>query len=73
VGTIAVLGKTGLKLSMVQAGLEAFGASSTLYPYLPAGEYLWIAALVVLTALASSIYPGLRAVRLNPVAAIRTY
>ncbi|MBD3168304.1 MAG: FtsX-like permease family protein [candidate division Zixibacteria bacterium] len=73
VGTIAVAGKTGIDLSIVSAGLEAFGMSTMLYPYLPAGEYPVVALMVVVTAVVASIYPGIKAIRLNPVEAIRTY
>jgi ABC-type lipoprotein release transport system permease subunit len=44
-----------------------------LYPSLPARDYPLIAVLVIVSALVASVYPGIRAVRLSPVAAIRTY
>jgi len=72
-GTVAVLARTGLDLSIVEAGLAAFGASSILYPSLPLYEYFIIAALVIAAAMIAAIYPAIKAMRLNPVAAIRTY
>jgi len=72
-GTIAILNKTGIDLSIVAEGLAAFGIGTTLYPVLPAADYFSIAFMVVITAIAAAIYPGIKAVKLNPVQAIRTY
>jgi putative ABC transport system permease protein len=71
--TISLLHRTGIDLSMVQEGFEAFGMSPMIYPSLPFREYPIIAVLVVLSAILASIYPAVKAVRLNPVNAIRTY
>ncbi len=71
--TIAILEKTGLDLSVVSEGLEAFGLGAIIYPTLPAIEYVKMTILVAATALIASIYPGIKAVRMNPVEAIRTY
>ncbi len=71
--SVTVLGHTGLDLSAVSSGLEGFGFSRILYPTVPLREYPVVVMLVVLTALVASIYPGWKAVRMNPVEAIRTY
>jgi ABC-type lipoprotein release transport system permease subunit len=71
--TVAVLARTGLNLSMVSQGLAAMGADSILYPRWQAHDYLVVGAMVVVTAIVAAIYPGVRAARLNPVEAIRTY
>ncbi|MFH1011170.1 MAG: FtsX-like permease family protein [bacterium] len=71
--TIAVLGRTGIDLSIVQEGFEAFGMSAVIFPSLPFREYPIIALLVILSAILASIYPAVKAVRLSPTSAIRTY
>ncbi|MBM3324843.1 MAG: FtsX-like permease family protein, partial [Calditrichaeota bacterium] len=71
--TIAVLGRTGINLSIFQEGFEAFGMGAVIFPSLPFREYPIIALLVVLSAILASIYPAVKAVRLSPTRAIRTY
>jgi putative ABC transport system permease protein len=71
--TIGILSHTGIDLSLFEAGLSQFGSSSIIYPFLPLSKYPTVVALVIATALVSATYPGIKAVRLNPVQAIRTY
>jgi putative ABC transport system permease protein len=72
-GTIAVLARTGIDLSIVSTGLAALDTSEILYPALPAIAYPLMAFFIVVTAIIAALYPGIRAVRLEPVKAIRTY
>lgn len=72
-GTIEIFARTGLDLSVVSEGLAEFGMDTIVYPALGWHDYLNVTLLVILTALISAIYPGIKAVRLNPVEAIRTY
>ena len=44
-----------------------------LYPIMPIEMYVELGILIILTALCAAIYPGLKATRLNPAEAIRTY
>jgi putative ABC transport system permease protein len=71
--SVAVLGRTGIDLSFVSSGLAAFGFGRVVYPVLPVARYPWVVLLVAVTAMVASIYPGWKAVRLDPVRAIRTY
>jgi putative ABC transport system permease protein len=71
--SIAVLGRSGIDLSIVATGLEAAGMDSMLFPELPLAGYFVVGLLVLVTAVLGAIYPGLKAVRLDPVEAIRTY
>lgn len=72
-GTVEVLGRTGIDLSFAASGLAALGMDKVIYPVMPASEYPWVVMLVCVTALVSSLYPGWKAVRLDPVRAIRSY
>ncbi|HEY6952600.1 MAG TPA: FtsX-like permease family protein [Bacteroidota bacterium] len=70
---IEITNRTGIDLSIVAEGLTSYGISAMLYPYIPTAMYFEIAILVILTALGSAIYPGIKATKLNPAASIRTY
>ena len=72
-GTIELFARLGIDLSVVSEGMAEFGMGNIVYPVLEWIAYLNITILVILTALVSAVYPGIKAVRLNPVAAIRTY
>lgn len=62
----------GLDLSAIYAeGYAQYGFKSIIYPSLEGSYYLRIMVLVLITAVLSSIYPAVTALRLNPVAAIR--
>ncbi len=70
--SVAVLARTGLDLAAVASGLTAFGLDAVVRPSLAAADYPLVVALVVATACVAALYPGWRAVRLDPVRAIRT-
>ena len=71
--TMKLMAHTGIDLSVVSEGLNEWGMSEYVYPVLAAAEYPRIAIMVIVTAVIASIYPAIKAVRLNPVEAIRTY
>jgi ABC-type lipoprotein release transport system permease subunit len=71
--TLAVLSRTGINLASVSTGLEALAMSSIIYPTLSFGEYPSVLGLLMVAAVLASVYPGIRAIRLNPADAIRTY
>lgn len=71
-GTIQYLGTYGLDLSSIYAeGYAQYGFKSIIYPDLAFEYYVRIMGLVLITAILSSIYPAITALRLNPVTAIR--
>jgi ABC-type lipoprotein release transport system permease subunit len=72
-GTIGLFARLGIDLSVVSEGLAEFGMGNIIYPVLAWMSYLHVTGLVILTALLSAVYPGVKAVRLDPVQAIRTY
>lgn len=72
VAAIAILGGTGINLSIISSGLGRFGIPEVLRPLLPPSMYPIIAALVVVTAIIAALYPAVKALRLRPSEALRT-
>lgn len=69
--TILLLGNTGIDLSIVAEGLAQYGMSTVIYPELQGIYYLNIALLMFGATMLSSLYPAWKALKLNPVQAIR--
>ena len=69
---IRYFGRVGIDLSNYAEGMESVGYSAMTYPYLEPYRYLQITILVVITAIVASIYPALKALKLEPAEAIRT-
>lgn len=69
---IHYFGQTGIDLSNYAEGMEAVGYSAMTYPMLEPYRYLQITVLVVVTAVLASIYPAIKALKLQPAEAIRT-
>ena len=72
-GLVAVFARSGIDLSGFAAGLSLYGIPCMLYPSVPVNVYWELAILVMITAVAAALYPGLKATRLNPARAIRAY
>ncbi|HLT71570.1 MAG TPA: FtsX-like permease family protein [Cyclobacteriaceae bacterium] len=70
--TISWLGTSGIDLSNYSEGLEAIGYESVLYPVLYMSDYIRITVGVLITAMLASVYPAWKAIRMEPVDAIRT-
>jgi ABC-type lipoprotein release transport system permease subunit len=69
---IAITGKTGINLMKYSEGMEAIGYSAHLFPTIDVQFFVSTTILIVLTGIISSIYPARKALKLNPVEAIRT-
>lgn len=69
---IAATQKNGINLLKYSEGMEAFGYSAHLFPTVDAGFFVSTTILIVLTGILASIYPARKALKLNPVEAIRT-
>ncbi|QQS27777.1 MAG: ABC transporter permease [Sphingobacteriales bacterium] len=71
-GIIKYLSVHGIDLTAVAGqSMGDFGFSNVIYPDLPFTQYIQILILVLITAVISAIFPIIRALRLNPVEAIR--
>jgi ABC-type lipoprotein release transport system permease subunit len=68
---IGITGHTGINLVKYSEGLEAFGYSAHLYPTIGADFFIMLTVLIVLTGVLSAIYPARKALKLNPVEALR--
>lgn len=69
--TIRVFARVGIDLGAFAEGLAEYGLSTVIYPELEAIYYLNIALLMIAATLISSVYPAWKALKLNPVQAIR--
>ena len=62
----------GIDLSIVEAGLENFGVGTRLYFKVPDEEYFYVSLMVFVISIFSSIFPSIRALKINPVEATKT-
>ncbi len=70
-GMVQFFSKAGVHLDVFAEGIEQYGMSSSIYPTLEPAFYFNITAMVVFTAIFSSIFPIVRAFKLDPASAIR--
>ena len=68
---IAATAKNGINLVKYSEGMEAFGYSAHLFPTIDVQFFITTTILIVLTGILSAIYPARKALKLNPVEAIR--
>jgi len=68
---ITVTAKQGINLVKYSEGMEAFGYTAHLFPTIDIQFFITTSVLIVLTGILSSIYPARKALKLNPVDAIR--
>lgn len=69
---IGIFGKVGMNFASVQEGFEAFGWSAMVYPNIDISFFFGVTIMVIIIAIISSIIPARKALKLNPVEAIRT-
>lgn len=68
---LKILTRTGIDLSLFSQGLREFGISEILYPSIRFSMYPVLTIMIIITAVLSSIYPAVRALRLRPSDALR--
>lgn len=69
--TISYFSIHGIHLHSFAEGISALGYNSIIYPTLSLHFYLVLSLLVFITGIVSSLFPAQRALKLNPVDAIR--
>lgn len=69
--SIRLMMNIGLDLSTKKDGLAELGVQSTIYPEVVPEYYVVMAGMVILTALIAALFPAYKALKLNPVRAIR--
>lgn len=70
-GTLTYFGNYGLNLSAFSSTMKMYGISQIVHLEVSPELYVQVAISVSITAIIASIYPALKAIRLNPVEAIR--
>jgi ABC-type lipoprotein release transport system permease subunit len=64
-------GNAGISLKAFAQGFEAMGYNPMLYPQIGTAFYFSITVLIILTAIVASIYPAIKALKMNPAEALR--
>jgi ABC-type antimicrobial peptide transport system permease subunit len=67
-----ILGKTGIHFAGWGEGFEAVGFAARVYPVVTPEFFVFTTIMVIATAIISSIWPARKALKLNPVEALRT-
>ncbi len=68
---IAVLNKTGLDLSLFAESLNSFGIGAILYPTINFSQMILILLFIPIVSILGAVYPAYKAIKLEPVEALR--
>jgi len=69
---ITLTAKNGINMMSYEEGFEALGFSAHIYPVISTSFFITVTILIIITGILSSIYPALKALKLDPSEALRT-
>ena len=69
---ISLTARNGINLIGYEEGFEALGFSAHIYPVISTSFFATVTILIIITGILSSIYPALKALKLDPSEALRT-
>jgi ABC-type lipoprotein release transport system permease subunit len=69
---ISITATRGINFANYTEGLEAFGFTAHIYPSITPLFFITVTLLIIATGVLSSIYPALKALKLDPAEALRT-
>ncbi|MCB2203652.1 ABC transporter permease [bacterium] len=70
-GLLLIFSSVGIDFSVFSEGLTSFGVGAVIYPRLTIDTILNVIVIIPLTTVLGAVYPAWRAMRLQPVTAIR--
>lgn len=69
---LTLTNQNGINFSSAAEGFEAMGFSAHIYPTISNTFFITVTALIIITGILSSVYPAVKALKLDPADALRT-